>query len=277
VVTPAAKRKAACVMVTEFRRSASRSCSLVELQRSTFRYRSRRAPDTELRERIRALAQGRPRFGYRRIGIFLRREGHRINHKRLLRLYLSEGLGLPRKRQKRRLWQRPRPLEAATRPGQRWSIDFVSDKYEGPRRFRAFTIVDDCSRECPAILVDTSIGGVRVVRLLEQLRETVGLPATIVSDNGTEFTSGAFLAWAERSGIELRFIQPGKPTQNAFIESFNGKFRAECLDAHWFTSLADARRVIEDWRRDYNEVRPHSSLGNKTPAEFAAIARSAAA
>lgn len=277
MVTPAAKRKAACVMVTEFRRSVVRSCSLVGLQRSTFRYSSRRAPDTELRERIRVLAQGRPRFGYRRIGIFLRREGHQINHKRLLRLYLSEGLGLPRKRQKRRLWQRPKPLEPATRPGQRWSIDFVSDKLESGRRIRAFTIVDDCSRECPSILVDTSIGGVRVVRLLEGLRETVGLPATIVSDNGTEFTSGAFLSWAERRGIDLRFIQPGKPTQNAFIESFNGKFRAECLDAHWFTSLADARKVIEDWRRDYNEVRPHSSLGNRTPAEFAAIARSAAA
>lgn len=264
-------------MVTEFRRSASRSCALVGLQRSTFRYRSRRAPDTVLRERIRALAHARPRFGYRRLGIFLRREGHDVNHKRLFRLYQSEGLVLPRKRQKRRLWQRPRPLEPATIPGQRWSVDFVSDRYEGGRRFRALTIVDDCSRECPAILVDTSIGGVRVVRLLEELGEVTGLPATIVSDNGPEFTSRAFLTWAEKRGIELRFIQPGKPTQNAFVESFNGKLRLECLDAHWFTSLADARAVIEAWRRDYNEVRPHSSLAGRTPAEFAALARSAAA
>lgn len=264
-------------MVTEFRRSVSRSCSLVGLQRSTYRYRCRRPVDTELRERIRALAQGRPRFGYRRIAIFLRREGHDVNHKRLFRLYHSEGLSLPRKRQKRRLWQRPRPLAPATSPGQRWSIDFVSDRYEGGRRFRALTIVDDCSRECPAILVDTSIGGVRVVRLLEELREITGLPAMIVSDNGPEFTSRAFLTWAERSGIELRFIQPGKPTQNAFVESFNGKFRTECLEAHWFTSLADARGVIEAWRHDYNEVRPHSSLGDRTPAEFAAEARSQAA
>ena len=264
-------------MTTEFRRSASRSCSLVGLQRSTYRYRPRRDPDAALRERIRVLAQARPRFGYRRIGIFLRREGHDINHKRLFRLYQSEGLGLPRKRQKQRLWQRPKPLNPATMPGQRWSIDFVSDRYEGGRRFRALTIVDDCSRECPAILVDTSIGGVRAARLLEELGETFGLPVTIVSDNGPEFTSRAFLTWAEKRGVELRFIQPGKPTQNAFIESFNGKFRLECLDAHCFISLADAREIIESWRQDYNQVRPHSSLGGRTPAEFAAIVRSAAA
>lgn len=264
-------------MVSEFRRSQVRSCGLVGLQRSTFRYRSRRGGDRELREKLRALAQSRPRFGYRRLGIFLRREGHEINHKRLYRIYRSEGLALPRKRQKRRLWQRQSPLSPATTPMERWSIDFVSDQFAGNRRFRSLTIVDDCSRESPAILVDTSIGGLRAVRLFEELDEKVGLPATIVLDNGPEFTSRAFLAWAQKRGIELRFIQPGKPTQNAFIESFNGKFRLECLDAHWFTSLGHARDVIEAWRCDYNEVRPHSSLDNRTPAEFAALARSTAA
>ncbi len=277
MVTPAAKRKAARVMVTDFRRSEAGACRLVGLGRSTYRYEARRATDEELRERIRALASGRPRFGYRRLGIFLRREGHQINHKRLFRLYRSEGLALPRKRPKRRFWQRPQPLMPATAPCQRWSIDFVADRFEGNRRFRAFTVVDDCSRECPTIHVDTSIGGLRVVRLLEELRLTRGFPSTIVCDNGPEFTSRVFLTWAEERGIEIRFIQPGKPTQNAFIESFNGRLREECLEAHWFTSLRHAREVIEAWRLDYNEVRPHSSIGDKTPAEFAAQFRSEAA
>jgi putative transposase len=250
---------------------------LMDLQRSTFRYRSRRAGDNELREKLRDLAHRRPRFGYRRLGIFLEREGYQINHKRLFRLYRSEGLGLPRKRPKKRLWQRPKPLLAAVRPGERWSIDFVSDRLASGRRFRALTIVDDCSRECPAILVDTSIGGVRVVRLMEELRATRNLPTAIVCDNGPEFTSRAFLAWAQERGIDLQFIQPGKPTQNAFVESFNGKFRFEELDAHWYVSLTDARRQIETWRTDYNEVRPHSSLDDKTPTEFAASFTGAAA
>ncbi|MHB1046361.1 MAG: IS3 family transposase [Thermoanaerobaculia bacterium] len=187
-----------------------------------------------------------------------------MNHKRLFRLYQSEGLALPRKRPKRRLWQRPQPLMPATAPCQRWSIDFVADRFEGNRRFRAFTVVDDYSRECPTIHVDTSIGGLRVVRLLEELRVTRGFPSTIVCDNGPEFTSRAFLTWAEERGIEIRFIQPGKPTQNAFIESFNGRLREECLEAHWFTSLRHAREVIEAWRRDYNEVRPHSTVLSAT-------------
>jgi len=277
VVTPAAKRKAARVMVTEFRRSEAQSCRLVGLGRSSYRYQARREVDKELRERIRDLAQSRPRFGYRRLGIFLRREGHRINHKRLFRLYRAEGLALPRKRAKRRLWQRPQPLSPATAPRQRWSIDFVADRFDGNRRLRAFTVVDDFSRECPTIHVDTSIGGVRLVRLLEELRANGGLPGTIVCDNGPEFTSRAFLTWAEDRGIAIRFIQPGKPTQNAFIESFNGRFREECLEAHWFTSLRHAREVIEAWRLDYNEVRPHSAIGDRTPAEFAAQFRSEAA
>lgn len=277
MVTPAAKRKAACVMVTEFRRSQARSCQLMDLQRSTFRYRSPRTGEHELREKIRDLAHRRPRFGYRRLGIFLEREGFQINHKRLFRLYRSEGLSLPRKRPRKRLWQRPKPLLAAVKPGERWSIDFVSDRLASGRRFRALTIVDDCPRECPAILVDTSIGGIRVVRLMEELKAIRGLPASIVCDNGPESTSKAFLAWAQERGIDLQFIQPGKPTQNAFVESFNGKFRFEELDAHWYVSLPDARRQIENWRTDYNAVRPHSPLDDKTPTEFAGSFTGAAA
>jgi putative transposase len=277
MVTPASKRRAASVMVTDFRRSQSRSCRLVGLQRSSYRYRSRRPGDGELREKLRELAHRRPRFGYRRLGIFLRREGYRINHKKLLRLYRCEGLVLLRKRPKKRLWRRPKPLLPATRPNERWSMDFVQDGLESGRRFRILTIVDDYTREWKAAVVDTSIGGVRIVRLLEEIAESTGLPTVIVSDNGPEFTSRAFLSWAERRGIDLRFIQPGKPTQNAFVESFNGKFREECLDTHWFTTMDDARREIEMWRADYNDVRPHSSLKDRTPSEFTAAHREAAA
>jgi len=277
MVTPASKRRAASVMVTDFRRSQARSCRLVGLQRSSYRYRSRRPGDEQLREKLRELAHRRPRFGYRRLGIFLRREGYRINHKRLLRLYRSEGLVLPRKRPKKRLWQRPRPLLPATRPNERWSMDFVQDRLGSGRRFRVLTIVDDYTREWKAAVVDTSIGGVRVVRLLEEIAESTGLPTVLVLDNGPEFTSGAFLSWAERRGIDPRFIQPGRPTQNAFVESFNGRFREECLDTHWFTTLADARQVIETWRTDYNDVRPHSSLDDQTPSEFAAAHKETAA
>ena len=277
MVTPASRRTAAGVMITEFRRSQRHACGLAGLSRSTCRYRSIRPQEDELRARLRELAHQRPRFGYRRLGIFLRRDGIRINHKKLLRLYRSEGLVLPRKRPKRRFWQRPRPLLAAVRSNERWSMDFVQDRLQSGRRFRILTIVDDYTREWKATVVDTSIGGVRVVRLLEELRETTGLPTAIVSDNGPEFTSRAFLSWAERRGIDLRFIQPGKPTQNAFVESFNGKFRGECLDTHWFTTLDDARREIERWRTDYNDVRPHSSLEDRTPSEFAAAHQETAA
>ncbi len=269
MVTPASRRTVAGVMVTEFRRSQRRACELTGLWRSTCRYRFRRAPQDELRQKLRELAFRRPRFGYRRLLYFIQKAGHRVNHKRLFRLYRAEGLGLPRKRPKKRLFLRQKPLAPATHPGQRWSMDFEEDRLATRRKFRALNIVDDCSRKSPGILVDTSIGGVRVTRFLDELAETTGLPKTLVLDNGTEFTSRAFLTWAEKRGIELHFIDPGKPNQNAYIESFNGKFRDECLNLHWFESLEDARRTIEEWRIDYNDVRPHSSLGNLTPAEFA--------
>jgi putative transposase len=275
MVTPAVKRKAASVMTEEFRRSQTRSCNLVGLGRSTWRYKSRRPADEEVRLKLRELALKRTRFGYRRLAIFLRREGHVVNHKKVFRLYRSEGLTLPRKRRKKALGMRQAPLSQPTRCNERWSMDFVMDRFKEGRRFRVFTLVDDFSRECLATFADTSISGVRVVRILEELAAMRGLPQTLVSDNGPEFTSRAVLTWAQHRGVTPHLIDPGKPTQNAFIESFNGSFRDECLNTSWFMSLEDARRIIEDWRIDYNEVRPHSSLSKKTPVEYAAAASAA--
>ena len=277
MVTPASRRTAAGVMITEFRRSQRRACALSGVGRSTCRYRFRRPPDDEFRQKLRAIALQRPAFGYRRLAYFLRKDGLRFNHKKLLRLYRSEGLGLPRKRPRKRLWQRPQPLLQATFPNERWSIDFVADQLGSGRRFRVLTIMDDFTRRWPLTIVDTSISGARVVRALDELAKSHPLPKIIVLDNGTEFTSGAFLSWAEKRGIELRFIQPGRPNQNAFVESFNGKLRLEFLNAHWFSTLDDARREIEAWRVDYNDIRPHSSLDQTPPAEFAAAHQGTAA
>jgi putative transposase len=275
MVTPAAKRKAASVMREEFRRSQTKSCALVGLGRSTWRYKPRRPADEEIRQKLRELALKRTRFGYRRLAIFLRREGHLVNHKKVFRLYRAEGLTLPRKRRKKPLGMRQATLSLPTRVNERWSMDFVMDRFREGRRFRVFTLVDDFSRECLAAFADTSISGVRVVRLLEELATIRGLPQTLVSDNGPEFTSRAMLTWAQHRSVTPHFIDPGKPTQNAFVESFNGSFRDECLNTSWFTSLDDARRIIEEWRVDYNEVRPHSSLADRTPAEFSAAALAA--
>ena len=275
MVTPTVKRKAASVMTGEFRRSQTRSCNLVGLGRSTWRYKSRRPAYEEVRQKLRELAQKRTRFGYRRLAIFLRREGHVVNHKKVFRLYRAEGLTLPRKRRKKPLGMRQAALSQPTRCNERWSMDFVMDRFKEGRRFRVFTLVDDFSRECLATLADTSISGVRVVRFLQELAMTRGLPQILVSDNGPEFTSRAMLTWAQHCGVTIHFIDPGRPTQNAFIESFNGSFRDECLNTSWFMSLEDARRIIEDWRIDYNEVRPHSSLSGKTPLEFATTASAA--
>ena len=203
------------------------------------------------------------------LGDLLREEGHVVNHKRLYRLYKAEGLSLPRRRPKKAPRPRQPRLEEALRPNQRWSMDFVTDAFAGGSRFRVLTIVDDGTRESPDLLTDTSISGLRVTRVLDRLKETRGLPEVIVVDNGPEFTSGAMHRWARLNGVRLHFIDPGKPTQNAYVESFNGKFRDTCLNAHWFVDLADARRTIEDWRVDYNEVRPHSSIGRRPPAVYA--------
>jgi len=209
-----------------------------------------------------------PRYGYLMLHGLLKNEGLVINRKRTYRLYTEAGLQVRTK--KRKKLHRPRvPMIVPTRAKERWSMDFVHDQLAAGRRFRIFNIVDDYSRECIGQVVDTSISGNRVSRLLSDLLKTRGKPKSIVCDNGTEFTSKAMFFWARDNQVKLNFIQPGKPTQNAFVESFNGKFRDSCLNQHWFRSLDEAREMIETWRKDYNEVRPHSALGYQPPAVFA--------
>lgn len=253
----------------EYQISERHACRLLGLGRSTHRYRARKDRDAVLRMRLKELAARRMRFGYRRLTAMLLREGTPANHKRVYRVYREEGLGM-RIRQRRRIrWTGAVSSPVATRPNQRWSIDFVSDCVSTGRVIRMLTVVDGCTRECPAIEVDTSLGGLRVRRVLDQIASERGLPEAIVLDNGPEFRGRALAAWSEQRGVRLEFIQPGKPAQNAFAESFNGRLRDECLNANWFTSLSDARRKIEDWRQDYNHQRPHSSLNYLPPAEFA--------
>lgn len=244
-------------------------CRYLGLHRSPVRYRSRRAADAELRERLRALAAAKPRWGYRRLYWQLRRDGHAVNHKRVYRLYRAEGLAV-RRRTRKRVAQPRVERPAVTGPNQRWSMDFVRDTLSNGRVFRALTIVDEFTRESLHIEIDTSLPGLRVVRALEQLALTRALPQSIVVDNGPEFAGHVLDAWAHRRGVALIFIQPGKPTQNCYIESFNGRLRDECLNVHWFLSLADARRHILAWRTEYNAARPHSGLAGCTPSEFAA-------
>ena len=223
------------------------------------------ASDARLRERLRRLAAERRRFGYRRIGVLLEREGVRMNKKKLFRLYQEEGLAVRRRRGRKRATGTRAPMALPDRPNQRWSLDFVTDALAWGRRFRVLAIVDDFTREALALVVDTSIGGARLVRELDALVASRGKPATIVSDNGTEMTSRAVLEWTNRAGIDWHYIAPGKPQQNGFVESFNGRLRDECLNEEVFASLAEARAVIERWRLDYNHVRPHSAHGGLTP------------
>jgi len=251
--------------------SQRHACRLVWLARSTQRYRSCRAVrDAELRGRLKELAAQRMRFGYRRLTAMLARQGMRANHKRVYRLYCEEGLTM-RIRQRRRIRCKGRVVKPrAERPNERWSMDFVSDCISSGRVIRMLTLVDDYTRECLAIELDTSLGGLRVCRVLDRVAAERGLPEAIVLDNGPEFRGRALAAWSEERGVRLEFIQPGKPVQNAYVESFNGRLRDECLNANWFTSLCDARRKIEAWRKDYNGERPHSSLDYLAPEEFAA-------
>ena len=253
--------------------SERHACSLVELHRSTCRYAHRRAEPHALVVRMRELAALRPRFGYRRIHVLLAREGHVANRKRVYRLYRREGLAV-RKRPRRKLRaNRPLPLVAVCRPNQRWAMDFVHDYLADRRRLRTLNVVDAFTRECLAIEVDTSLAGARVVRVLEALVEQHGRPDGITVDNGPEFISQALDRWAFANGVTLHFIQPGKPVQNAHVESFNGRFRDECLSQAHFPTLARARVEIELWRIDYNTVRPHSALDYRTPAAFGELAR----
>jgi putative transposase len=236
---------------------------------SSLRYRSRRPSDDAIRARLRQLAAERPRFGYRRLGVMLEREGVIVNHKRVHRIYREEGLVLRKRRRQRAATAARVPLVAQARPGQRYSINFVGDTLASGRTFRALNIVDDYTRECVAIEVDLSLPGERVARVLDRLAAGGQKPKVIVLNNGPELTSRALDQWAVRNRVQLRFIDPGKPMQNGYVESFNGKFRDECLNQHWFANLEEARAVIEAFRIDYNRERPHSVLGYRTPEEFA--------
>lgn len=271
MVTPVARREAVAHLRQGYEVSQRRACRAIGVDRSSMRYRSSRPEDGAVRTRLRELAAIRRRFGYRRLGILLRREGVRMNHKKLRRLYAEERLQVRRRGGRKRALGTRAPMAVPQAPNQRWSLDFVSDALADGRRFRILTVVDDFTRECLCLVADTSLSGLRVVRELSTVMATRGRPLACVSDNGTELTSMAILRWCQETGIEWHYIAPGKPTQNAFAESFNGRLRDECLNEHWFESLADARSKIEAWRIDYNTVRPHSRLGNIPPAAYAKL------
>jgi putative transposase len=241
------------------------------------RYRRKRKDDAADRALLRALATERRRFGYRRLREMAKRKGRRMNLKKVYRIYREEGLAVRRRRGRKRALGTRAPLRQANRPNEIWVLDFVSDALQTGRRFRVFNVEDQLTREGLVAEVDTSLPGPRVIRALDQIVAERGRPAMIVSDNGTELTSNAMLRWAEDNGVEWHYIAPGKPQQNGFMESFNGKLRDECLNEHLFASLAEARRLIESWRIDYNTERPHSSLDYLTPEEFAARWRAAQA
>jgi len=241
----------------------------VGISRSSARFENKRSGDQELRERLRQLAGERRRFGYRRLHVLLRREGELVNHKRVYRLYREEGLSVRTRKRKRVSRAERLPLQAPAGPDQLWCLDFMQDALSWGRKFRLLTVEDVFTREALAIEIDTSLSGVRVARVLERVvAERGARPVAIVLDNGPELTSKALDQWAYERGVDLNFIDPGKPQQNGFIESFNGRFRDECLNEHWFLSLAHAQKIIEEWRTDYNQRRPHSALGNLTPLEF---------
>ncbi len=250
--------------------SERRACRVIGADRKSMRYRSQREDDAELRSKLRELAQQRRRFGYRRLHILLRREGVVINRKKTQRLYREEKLAVRCRRNRRRAIGARAPAPVLALPNQRWSLDFVHDQMASGRRFRVLNIVDDVTRECLRAVPDTSISGRRVVRELTDLIAERGKPGMIVSDNGTELTSNAVLAWCGEIGIEWHYIAPGKPMQNGYVESFNGRMRDELLNETLFLSLDHARVVIAAWAQDYNQERPHSSLGYETPAAFAA-------
>ena len=252
----------------EYAFSARRTCALLLLAVSTYRYRPRRE-DGPLREKLQELARQKPRFGYRRLHVLLKREGEQVNHKRVHRMYRELGLMIRRKKRKHCV-RVGKPLLERTAANQEWALDFVHDAVECGRAIRVLSVVDAYTRECLALEVDTSFASRRVTRVLEEIIAQRGAPESIRCDNGPELTSRHFLAWCVERKIELMHIQPGKPTQNGRLESFNGKLREECLNVSWFENLFDARAKISAWRTEYNEQRPHSSLNYRTPKEFAA-------
>ena len=247
----------------------TRACGLMGISRSLYGYRSRRPVIAGLRERIYELAGEKRRYGYRRIHVLLRREGWKVNRKRTYRLYREAGLAVRRRKRKRIGIFERKPLPRPTAVNRSWSMDFVADGLIDGRKLRCLAIVDDYSRECLVLEVDTSINGRRVAAVLDRLGDLRGLPLSITVDHGPEFEGQVLDAWAYERGVRLNFIRPGKPIENAYIESFNGRFRDECLNEHWFLAMAHARRVIEHWRIEYNTERPHSSLCDLTPEQFA--------
>jgi putative transposase len=257
-----------------YRASLTQTCALFNMSRSLYAYQSVARDSSALVMRIKEIAATRVHYGYRRVHVMLRREGWQDNVKRVYRLYRGEGLSLRLKRPKRNKSARLRqPKHLVTAMNQIWSMDFVADALFDGRRLRALTVVDNYTRESLAIDVGQSLKGEDVVNTLNRIAAQRGLPATIKVDNGSEFISKVMDQWAYERGVELDFSRPGTPTDNAKVESFNGRLRQECLNTHWFLSLDDARSKIEEWRRDYNEVRPHSALQWATPAEFARQAR----
>ena len=270
MVTPAVKREAVAHLKAAHEMSERRACQVIGCVRMTIRYRSRRPDDPRLRERLVALARERRRFGYRRLLIFLRREGFVVNHKRLFRIYREERLMVRKRGGRKRALGTRTPMPVAALPHDLWVLDFVSDQLDSGRRFRILAIYDVCTRQCLVAIADFSLSGKRVARELDLLIAAHGKPKTVGSDNGTELTSNAILTWTAETGVDWHYIDPGKPIQNAFIESFNGRLRDEFLNETLFTSLAQARAALEEWRRDYNTVRPHSRIGWLTPAAYAA-------
>jgi putative transposase len=261
-------------MLEQTQISQRRACLLVDLSRTVLNYVPKVQPlNEQLRSRVIELASARRRFGYRRIHALLRREGIGVNHKRVFRLYQAAGLAVKRRRKRCGVAVEREPLTLPSRPNAVWSMDFISDALANGRRIKVLTIVDDFTKESIDLVAEHGMSGQYVVRVLEQAAQFRGLPLAIRTDQGPEFTSKALDQWAYQNGVQLKLIEAGKPTQNAYIESFNGRFRDECLNDHWFTSLAEARIRISAWRRDYNEHRPHSALNYLTPAEFAANCR----
>lgn len=250
--------------------SERRACSAIGMNRSSYRYQSTAKDQSALIIRIRDIAAARVRYGYRRVHVLLGREGWEVNHKRVYRLYRLEGLSLRLKTRKKQVSRTRTAQPAPSAPNQRWSMDFMSDSLYDGRRFRVLTLVDNMSRESPHIAVGRSFSGQQVAEMLDQVAQRLGLPKAIQVDNGPEFTSKALDEWAARNKIKLLFSRPGTPTDNAYIEAFNGRLRAECLSQHWFTSLEDAQKTIEFWRLEYNTERPHTALNNLTPAAYRA-------
>lgn len=274
---PAQQRAAVAFVQERFGLSQRRACRLIGTARSTVRYQGRRRDDAALRGHLRELAAQRPRFGYRRLYVLLRRAGIRVNHKRIERLYREEGLAVRRRRRRsltRLLRGRPPAPQGAN---QQWALDFLHDTVASGRTIRLLSVIDVFTREALALEVDTSLPGSRVVRVLERLGSERPLPTQLVLDNGPELISRVLEQWAHDHTVMLHFIDPGKPMQNAHCESFHSRLRDECLNEHWFLGLTDARQIVEEWRQDYNRDRPHSALGYQTPVEFAQGAILAAA